>query len=341
MNKILFLTLITLLLCGFLAQGQIKGFYDGSNFYIEEIERIPPLKKSTCLSLSFGPSNYLGDLGGNSGKGQAFLNDNTFKKRTFFYGFSIAHLRKQAIGFRASYTAGNLAGSDFDVYYTSEKDNAYTRYKRNLDFRTKISEGSFLLEAYPFKLFNYHKAIHHWALQPYLLGGIGIFKFNPQGSYFDPIADDYVWVDLAPLRTEGQGMKEYPSRKAYKLTQSNIPFGGGLNYEIGAKTSLSFEFVGRFLSTDYLDDVSTNYIDPSLFANYLQAEDAELAKIMHNKSNLIDPDSPFQVGDQRGNSKNNDFYYSFNIKLNIRISKFKTPKFLKKHYKFDDSEICD
>lgn len=320
---------------------QIKGFYDGNSFYIEEVERNPPLKKSTYLSFMFGPSNYLGDLGGNEGIGRKFIYDNNFKKRTFFYGFSLAHLRREVVGLRASYVFGQIAGSDFDVYYKSEKDNAYNRYKRNLDFKSKISEGSLMLEVFPFKFFNYHKSIHHWNLQPYLIGGIGIFKFNPQGSYYDEIAEDYVWVDLAPLRTEGQGMKEYPNSKPYKLTQHNFPFGAGLRFETGAKTSISLEFVGRSLATDYLDDVSTNYIDPSLFAKYLNPEDAQLASILSNKSNLIDPDSPYKNGDQRGNAHSNDFYYSFNLKLSIRISKFKVPKFLKKQYKFDDSEICE
>lgn len=320
---------------------QIKGFYDGNNFYVEEKERIPPLKKSTYLSFFFGPSNYLGDLGGNSGIGRSFSYENSFKKRTFFAGFSISYMRKEAIGLRASYTAGNIAGSDFDVFFTSENDNAYSRYKRNLDFRSKINEGSLIVELFPFKFINYHRSIHQWNLQPFFLGGIGLFKFNPQGSYFDPIADDYVWTDLAPLRTEGQGMAEYPSRKEYKLTQTNIPFGFGLRYETGAKTSLSFEFIGRGLSTDYLDDVSTSYIDPSLFSKYLNPEDAELAKTISNKSNLIDPDSPYRTGQQRGNPNRNDFYYSFNVKLSVRISKLKVPNFLKKHYKFDDSEICE
>lgn len=334
---------VVLIICCYAIQShaQIKGFYDGDNFYVEEKERIPPLKKSTYLSFFFGPSNYLGDLGGNSGIGRKFIYDNSFKKRTFFYGFSLTYMKNEAIGMRASYTVGNIAGSDFDVYYQSENDNAYSRYKRNLDFRSKISEGSLLLEVFPFKFVNYHKSIHQWNLQPYLMGGIGVFKFNPQGSYFDPIADDYIWVDLAPLRTEGQGMPEYPSREVYKLTQANFPFGAGLRYETGAKTSLSVEFIGRGLSTDYLDDVSTNYIDPNLFSKYLNAEDAELARQLSNKSNLIDPDAPYQAGSQRGNSKYNDFYYSFNVKLSIRISKFKVPNFLKKHYKFDDSEICD
>lgn len=330
-----------LLLTGARAYAQIKGFYDGSSYYIEEIARNPPAKKSTTLSFNFGPSNYLGDLGGNTGIGKAFFYDNNFKKRTFFYGFSLSHLRREAVGLRLAYTSGRIAASDHDAAYTDFNDNAYTRYKRNLDFRTNISELSLMLEVYPLKVLPYYYAAHHSPLQPYLLGGIGRFKFNPQGSYFDDIADDYVWVDLHPLRLEGQGMTEYPNRKPYALSQFNMPFGFGLRYETGLKTSLSFEFLGRHLFTDYLDDVSTSYIDPALFDQYLGPEDAALAKLLHNKSGQIDPDDPYRTGQQRGNPGGRDFYYSFNIRLGIRISKMKAPKFLKKQYKFDDSEICE
>lgn len=320
---------------------QIKGFYDGNTYYIEEIIRNPPLKKSTFLTFNFGPSNYLGDLGGNSGIGRNFLHDNNFKKRTFFYGLSFSYVRHEVIGFRLGYNAGTIAGSDEDVEYKSKSDNAYYRYKRNLNFKSKINEGSLMIEIYPFKLFNYHTSIHQWNMQPYLVGGLGLYHFNPQGSYFDEIADDYVWVDLAPLRTEGQGMSEYSLRKPYNLTQTNIPFGFGLKYELGNKTSLSFEYLGRHLNTDYLDDVSTGYIDPSLFSKYLTSENAELARTLNNKSNIIDPDNPYKQGQQRGNLTHNDFYYSFNLKLSIRINKIKVPKMFKKSYKFDDSEVCE
>jgi len=338
-NRFLFLLVCCLL--PRLSPAQIKGFYDGQSFYIEEIVRTPPLKKSTYLSFFFGPSNYLGDLGGNPGIGRAFLYDNNFKKRTFFYGFSLAHLRREAVGLRFSYTAGQVAGSDRDASFSSMADNAYSRYKRNLDFRSKISEGSLMLEVFPLKFIPYQHAMHHWNLQPYLVGGVSRFRFNPQGSYFDEIADDYVWVDMQPLRTEGQGMSEYPDRKPYALSQYNIPFGAGLRFETGQKTSLSFEYVGRHLFTDYLDDVSTSYIQPALFDQYLTPENAELAKILNNKSNYIDPDNPYTAGQQRGNANKRDFYYSFQVRLSIRISKFKIPNFLRKQYKFDDREICE
>jgi hypothetical protein len=283
----------------------------------------PIQKKATYLSFNFGLSNYLGDIGANSSLSDQFLKNNHFTNQTFMYGISLTKNWREAVGLRFSYHAGKVAGSDSDVPYKDPNDVSYDIYKRNLDFTTKLSEWSAMIEIYPFKILNRKKGLFQSALQPYGLLGIGRFTFNPQGSYYDEISQDYVFVDLAPLKTEGQGMLEYADRKPYQLTQTNIPFGVGINYLLGAKTSMSFEFVGRKLFTDYLDDVSTTYIDPSVYSNYFSGEDLEIAQLMTNKSAIIDPNQPYGVGGQRGNSKNNDFYYSFNIKLNIQINKVK------------------
>ena len=326
------------------ALAQIRGFYDGNHYYEKERKTyFAPPKKSTHFSIFLGPSNYLGDLGGNTGVGKAFLSDNNFKKRTFFYGVALTHYQYEAIGIRLNYSAGKIAGSDEDVTYKNKNDNAYYRFKRNLNFQSKISEGSLLFEIFPFKFINYNRTIHQFSFQPYTVFGIGIYKFNPQGSYFDDIQDDYVWVDLKPLHTEGQGMTEYTNRKEYKSTQANIPFGMGIRYNISDKTSLSFEFIGRKLFTDYLDDVSTNFISPALFSKYLNEDDAAIAKVINNKSNIIDPDNPYLPGEKRGDPNHKDFYYSFNLKFSIRISKMKEiANFFKGTiYKYDDSEICE
>lgn len=307
-------------------------------------------KKSTFLSLYYGVSNYLGDLGGNSGYGKHFIFDNNFKKRTTFVGVSFSYLRKNVAGLRLSYISGKIAGADHDASYKDRMDDAYTRFKRNLDFQTKINEWSLIGELFPLKLLNQKRKAYRWNMQPYLLAGVGRYKFNPQGSYYDEISTDYVWVDLAYLSTEGQGMQEYPDRKPYKLSQWNLPYGFGIRYALGFKTSLSVEYVGRKLFTDYLDDVSTNFIDPTLFSKYLDQEDAEIAQAVNNKSNLIEPNSPYKTGEIRGNPKSNDFYYSFNLKFSIQLNKRKdrpAPDLPKKEptkgkqYKYDSNEICE
>lgn len=281
------------------------------------------LKKSTEISFYLGVSNYLGDLGGNSGLGKKFFYDNNFKKRNNFLGASVTLSRKEFLGIRISYINGKISASDHDIAFSSKADDAFLRYKRNLDFQTKISEWSLMAEFTPLKLYATDKKAFRFPVQPYALFGIGTFHFNPQGSYYDEIAEDYIFVDLKPLRTEGQGMKEYPDRKPYALRQWNIPFGCGVKYVFGRRTSLGFEFVGRKLFTDYLDDVSTTFIDPSLFDQYLDEENAAVAKQIANKSDEVDPDNAYGSKDIRGNPKYNDFYYSFNLKFSYRLSKLK------------------
>lgn len=281
------------------------------------------LQKSTELSVGFGVSNYLGDLGANSGFGKRLFYDNNFKKGNFFYGVSVTHTRGEFLALRFSYSTGKISASDQDIAFTSYNDPAYRRYKRNLDFQTKISEWSFLAECYPLKFFSSNHAAFHYRVQPYGLVGFGRYAFNPQGSYYDEIAEDYLYIDLQPLHTEGQGMSEYPDRKPYALHQWNIPYGFGVKYMLSRKTSLSLEYVGRKLFTDYLDDVSTTYIDPNLFSKYLNSEEAQIAKQINNKSNLVSPDQYFLPGADRGSSRHQDFYYSFNIRFSFRISKLK------------------
>ena len=202
-----------------------------------------------------------------------------------------------------------------------------------------------MLELHPLKFFSYQKKIHNSYLQPYFLVGIGNYSFNPQGSYYDQILDEDVWVDLQPLSLEGQGMTEFPDRKPYKLNQWNIPFGFGFNYEISPSIKLGLEYVGRKLFTDYLDDVNTTYIDPTLFDTYLTPSNAIIARNVNNKSKLIDASKAYNVGDQRGSSTNNDTYFSVSARMIIKLNKNKNKGIKKKRnnlfYRYDDYEICE
>lgn len=318
-----------------------KDDYVRSNYSVRKLSREPPDKKKTYLAFQFGSSNYLGDLGGNSALENNPFGNINFKENTYFYGFSLSHIRREAVGLRFSYVFGKIAGSDKNTYFKDLSDPSYSRYVRNLDFQTSINEGSLMLELYPFKFLSYKTRLHNSYFQPYGLIGIGNYSFNPQGSYFDPILEENVWIDLQPLMLEGQGMTEHPDRETYKLSQWNIPFGFGFTYEISPTISLGLESVGRVLFTDYLDDVSTNFINPTLFDTYLSEENAELAKILNNKSKLINADRAYTPGQQRGNSNSNDFYFSVSGRLIIKLNRNKKAKAIKPFFKYDDNEICD
>gem|GEM_PF-7019984 len=112
-------------------------------------------------------------------------------------------------------------------------------------------------------------------ISPYAIVGGGIYTFDPQAEL------NGQWYALQPLRLEGQGFNEYKDRKTYELTQFNLLGGLGLKYEINSFLNARLEFVHRKLFTDYLDDVSTEYVDPTLFANYLPANLAAVAQQLY------------------------------------------------------------
>lgn len=313
-----------------------------SFFAKRKIIKERPDRKRSLLAFQFGPSAYIGDLGGGTRIDQNVWSDISFKENTYFYGFSFTHLRREAVGIRLSYVFGKIAGSDKNTYYSSFDDPSYSRFVRNLDFQSKINEGSLLLELYPFKFLSYRTNLHHSFLQPYALFGLGYYSFNPQGSLYDPILEDNVWYDLQPLFTEGQGFSEFPDRQVYKLQQWSIPYGIGFNYELSQSLSLGLEVVGRKLFTDYLDDVSTSYINPSLFDEYLPTESAELAKLLNNKSEFVDAQRAYKPGQQRGSPSSNDLFYSISGRLIIKINRNKNKTLTQtKMFKYDDSEICE
>ena len=192
--------------------------------------------------------------------------------------------------------------------------------QRNLDFRSNITELYVAAELYPIMLLYNGNEDYKPRLRPYGVIGVGAFKFNPQGSLTDN-SGKVTWHDLKPLHTEGQGFDEFPDRKEYSLTQINIPMGLGVKYMVSERINVSFELLLRKSFTDYIDDVSTNYIDPNLFVKYLPAADAVTARRISDKVfAIVNPNlSRNAPGIQRGNPSQNDSYFTTFVKFGIRL----------------------
>jgi hypothetical protein len=223
-----------------------------------------------------------------------------------FYGGIIYH---DILGVRLEATFGKVQAAD-----SLNKGTASTRY-RNLSFTSPITEFTLIGEIHPLTILNFRNGPP--LLSPYILAGFGWFSFNPQTYYQGR------WISLQPLHTEGEGFPEYPNVHNYSLSQPNIPVGAGIKYDFSPVVSLRGEFIYRFLFTDYLDDVSTNYIDPSLFAKYLSPANAALAEALYSRRNEIQPGYVTVPGSQRGDPRHNDTYYSFNIKLAVMLGRQK------------------
>lgn len=269
------------------------------------------------IGLNFGPSFFLGDLGGNSGKGTNNLKDVNLEFTKMMKGVFVVAYPKGWLGVRLAADVTYLEGSD-DIITTTGINELY-RKQRNLDFKSNVLEGYVALELYPTMMLRIDKG-YEPKLRPYGLIGVGVFHFNPKGSLTDA-AGNKAWYALQPLRLEGQGMSEYPDSKPYKLTQINIPIGAGLKYYASERVNLSTELLYRKTFTDYIDDVSKNYIDPNNFSKYLSAGDAVLATQLSDKVQpIIFPGmTRFPAGNQRGDNKNGDTYFSLVLKLGIRL----------------------
>jgi hypothetical protein len=219
---------------------------------------------------------------------------------------------------RLEATFGSISGDDKVLRKVAPSTSG--RYERNLSFKSKITDFMLGLEIHPLYIINRYDQDEDKEpplFSPYLLAGVGFFSFKPQAQLAGK------WVDLQPLSTEGQGFAEYPDKKPYKLNQLNIPLGLGVKYDLGSTLSLRAEFVYRKLNTDYLDDVSTDFIDPTLYANYFTGAKLTNALLLNDRKYELDPSSITLPGAERGHAKNKDAFFTFNLKIGYTFGRQK------------------
>ena len=302
MKKLLPITVLGFLFT-FLTEKAVAQYYFYDNNYYDN----PVVFE---VGGSVGIMNCLTDLGGKKGIGKKFVKDINFGNTQLAGSVSLSAIYKNAVAFRLEGTFGQVKA--YDSILKKVKTSTFGRYERNLSFRSNITEFMAAAEIHPLFIFKKYDADDELPrYSPYLMAGVGFFSFNPQANLLNR------WVDLQPLSTEGQGFAEYANRKPYKLNQVSIPLGLGVKYELSPMLNLRAEAVYRILSTDYLDDVSTTYIDPTVYANYFSATKLTNALLLNDRQYELDPTHITNGGDQRGNAENNDAYFTFNIKIGL------------------------
>jgi hypothetical protein len=263
--------------------------------------------------VSLNAMNCLTDMGGHKGIGKSFLKDLNMGKTHISGGVFVSVSYKNAVALRLEGTFGQISGNDNVL--AGITDIAKERFNRNLNFRSYITDINAMLEIHPMYILVDWPAKEKTPprTSPYLLAGIGYFSFNPQTKINNR------WIDLQPLHTEGQGFVETGTNN-YALQQLNIPIGAGLKYELSPLINLRGEVLYRKTFTDYIDDLSTKYADKSWFrnpANGLTTQQADLAEI------LSDRQIEFRTtaGGKRGTAKNNDGFFTINLKISIVIGR--------------------
>jgi hypothetical protein len=306
MRKILVLALV----CSVVFDQPLKAQY---YYYNSKLYDNPIVVE---LGAKFGVMNSLTDIGGKKGVGKKFIKDLNWKNAKPTYGFYALANFQDKIGLRLEASFGEVGA--YDSILKSVKTSTYGRYERNLSFKSRISEIQLGLEVHPLMFMDYGDEDPPF-ISPYAVIGVGFFSFDPKAKL------NGQWYSLQPLHTEGQGFAEYPDRSPYKLNQVNISAGLGVRYEINSLFNARFEINHRFLSTDYLDDASQiEYIDPTLFYNYLPANRAAIAQQLYNRTGELNPgDIGYDPNIQRGNPENNDAYFTIQLKFGVTLGRQK------------------
>jgi len=287
-------------------------------------------QRGWSLGMNIGLAEMMGDVGTKSIADR--FNNKEFKNDLFanirgMGGIYARYTRMPGLAFRIGVNYGELYATDawnydkaMEAKYVTE--DPYQRYVRNLDAKTTVWELNAMVELSPLRAFGdweFGKAAK-MRFQPYVMLGISGFYFNPRGTSVDLITKQKKWVDLRPLRTEGEGFKvegkDYP--KTYSVFSYAALGGIGVKWDIGQGLALGLEYQLRYTFTDYLDDVSGKYasqIDRDIAFLNRPVREGELSTRMSDRSREIIPGYKNEEGSFRGDPDNNDMFSTLQLTL--------------------------
>ncbi len=195
-------------------------------------------------------------------------------------------------------------------YHDNLSNNPYQSL-RNLSFKSSIWELSGQLDLH-FK--KYIIGNSKYSFTPYLTSGLAIFRFNPKTKFQDE------WYTLNEIGTEGQLNEDFTGNKKYPLIQMAIPLGLGVKYWMNNGWNFYVEAAYRKTFTDYIDDVSTVYMDSYLLG------DGSITSELYDRSDEI-TDVPIGIeGKQRGFSNTNDGYMMLNVGITYTLFNRQCPR---------------
>ncbi len=270
-----------------------------------------------------GITNFLGDLGGANQIGTNFAKDLDIEATRPVLTIGGKYFYHPRIAQRLSLSYGWLRGDD---KWTREP----ARENRSLNFRTPIFEVNTGFEIY---LLTESAPKNRYALSRartkgqnpvgiYLFGGVGGFYFNPKGQMLKENDPSYgEWVALQPLRTEGQGWVN--TRSPYQRFQLCVPMGLGFTFRLAPEWRLGLDLGLRKTFTDYVDDVSTQYVDPAVF-NLNGSSDPALSEYFGSGKYIGQTSGPGAgnvAGQQRGDPKDRDAYMFLTINVQYRFGR--------------------
>jgi opacity protein-like surface antigen len=221
---------------------------------------------------SVGGAGYMGDLNPN----------NPLKMSGGTAGLMVKRNFNEYLSASIHYSVASIAGAD------STSSNPQF-VNRNLSFKTPLSEISLVGEL---NFLKYIPSVTANRFTPYVFAGAGLTTFKPQTVYQGQT------FDLAPFKTEGQ-------TTPYSNKAISAIYGAGIKYNFSGALNIIADIGYRHAFTDYLDDVSGVYPDPTSLSG-------NLAISLSDRS--LTPNAP---GSQRGDFRPHDNYLFINLTISF------------------------
>ena len=271
------------------------------------------------VNYGLGASNFLGELGGADQIGTNLMRDLDFAMTRYVLSGGLRYKFTKWLSAKGSMQIGMLRGDD-------DQTEEASRNYRNLSFRSPIYElavqfeGSIIKEQVGARYRLRGVKGRKWvAINVYPFIGIAGFYMNPKAQY------NGVWYALQPLTTEGQG--QFPTRpKKYSRFQLAVPIGLGFRYGYNRRWSISLEYGVRKTFTDYIDDVSTTYVNQKYVtagASNVQTAIELADRADGGLGQAGSSPNKTAPGQQRGNPHKNDAYMFAIFSLNYKFSKLR------------------
>lgn len=236
-----------------------------------------------------GMANYLGEIGGKEKTERPFIWDMKLNQTRWSMGGFARYKINDFFAVHASLNYIRIQGDD--ALSTNRG-----RRGRNLNFRNDILDFAVRGELYIYNIPDVGgTGRYRLDFKSYAFVGVGGFLHGPKTVY------DGAWVKLRDLKTEGQA-------KAYSKVGVCIPVGLGFYFTKKRKYRLGWEVSWRMTFTDYIDDISTVYANPSDLTS-------QAAIDLSNRHDEVagNPDVPddryYAPGEKRGDSSDNDTYF--------------------------------
>lgn len=248
------------------------------------------------IGMNVGASNYLGDIGGNQLTRRDFVSDMKMSETKMTAGGFVRYKISHLFSAQGNISWIRIAGDD-------KLSANPARNARNLNFRNDMVEASGQMQFFFYEVNDLGRSLRNENnFRAYVGLGAGAVYHNPKTSFNGEM------VALRPLTTEG---------KKYSRVAAVIPASAGFYFTLNKHYRIGWNLTWRTTFSDYLDDISTTYADPSQLPSTLAVQ-------LANRTDELTTVSPafadnFTPGNKRGDSKHNDSYLTSSVDLSYVI----------------------